>query len=268
MVMLNARCRRCKRVFPSGFNIGGGTATFAGNTIYCPYCGAPGDLIVNGTTIEVQNEQLTVTRGFLSPADLAVAASTFTRFQERQDNRAEVEQQIAAAFPQLQDRIQRLSNERLILFISLLLTIMSTWHNNLPAVTAALQQVEQVVSAAQQVVQKAEDQTLAEAFEAYESGKQSVHALRKKIARFFPQTETELHTVGFNVLAILATALPGLFMIWQAQKQSKASLKEFKSTQQQDQQVVELLRRIVKALETNDQVEIEKIKRMGSQGDL
>ncbi|QLG10985.1 hypothetical protein HLB42_09530 [Deinococcus sp. D7000] len=180
-----------------------------------------------------------------------------------QDNRSQVEAQIAEAFPRFQKKIHRLSDERLLLLIGILLVLLTTWRSDPPTMNAATFQIAEAIHTVQkqtmQTVQKAADETLESAFKTYEAGKQSVHALQKKIARFFPQTEVELRGAGFAVLAILATLIPSLLALWVAKGQARNSFKEFEATHQQNQQILHCLERLV-AAEENRQP-LDEVKR-------
>jgi DNA repair exonuclease SbcCD ATPase subunit len=216
MLLLNNRCQKCGFVFPAPIQMGNAkNISFTGTTVDpCPRCGGPAKLIADNTNFDVVDEQVVIRTGFLTPEDLAAVASTFTRFQAEQDNRSQVEEQIAQAFPQLQNKVQRLSNERLLLLISLLLALMTTWQANLPTIAAALQQVEQALSAVQQSIQKTEDQTFAEVFENYESGKRSVHALQKKIAKFFPELEGLIRDLPYPLLVSTTSLIVAVLNRW------------------------------------------------------
>lgn len=249
MPMMNARCDTCGTVFPSGIYIENSTdITFSGNRSGpCPRCGGMGSLIANNTTIDVIGDRVTVKRGWISPENLAVVASSFERFRTAQDNRPQVEAQIADTFPQLRSKVQTMSNERLLLLISMLLALMATWQNNPPSMDTAVQQVEQTMRA----VQESTSQTLAEAFAAYEGGKESAHALRKKIARYFPATEVELRTAGFGALGALATLIVGLLTIWETRRQARFNNEQFEATQEQSAQILHYLKRLTAAAESN-----------------
>ena len=135
-------------------------------------------------------------------------ASSFERFQATQDNRADVEAQIAQAFPQLQKRVQTLSTERLLLLISLLLSLLSTWQQARPSE----QVVEQMVEQALADVQHASERTLAEVFTAFQAGKTSLHGLRTKITHFFPDLKEAVKEMGFDVLSALVSVITAVFM--------------------------------------------------------
>lgn len=243
MPILNARCDTCGTVFPSGIYVENSTdVTFSGGRSGpCPRCGGMGSLIANNTTIDVIGDRVTVKRGWISPENLAVVASSFERFQAVQDNRLQVEAQIADTFPQLRSKVQTMSNERLLLLISMLLALMATWQNNPPSMDTAVQQVEQTMRA----VQESMDQTLAEAFVAYEAGKKSAHAIRAKIVKFFPDLRDLVEDLPYPLLISTLSLIVAALQRWRPVK-----AKDFKGlTKEQGDELISEIRAMRTAME-------------------
>lgn len=243
MPMMNARCDTCGTVFPSGIYIENSTdITFSGNRSGpCPRCGGMGSLIANNTTIDVIGDRVTVKRGWISPENLAVVASSFERFRMAQDNRPQVEAQIADTFPQLRSKVQTMSNERLLLLISMLLALMATWQNNPPSMDTAVQQVEQTMRA----VQESTEQTLAEAFIAYEQGKRSTHAIKGKIIKFFPELRDVVQQLPYPLLISTLSLILAALQRWRPIK-----AKDFKGlTKEQGDELISEIRAMRTALE-------------------
>lgn len=235
MAMLNARCRTCGTVFPSGIVVENSVnITMSGVTAGpCPRCGGNGPLIMNNTTFDVLNERVTVTRGRVAPELLAVAASTFAAFRERQENREEVEAQIAEAFPQLSETARRLPAEAFLALVTALLALLSFWQER----PVSQKEMATAVAHLAQEVERQADYTLLEVFKAYDSGKQSIHGLRNKIVKFFPELKAFIWDLPFPLLVSTVSLIIGALQRWRPIK-----AKDFKglTKEQGDELIVEI----------------------------
>ena len=242
--MLNARCNTCRTVFPSGIFLGNGVtaASFSGNRAGpCPTCGGWGSLIANDTTIDVQNDQIVVRRGFLSPQDLAVVASTFAEYRETRENREVVEAQIAEAFPQLSGTARRLSAEAFYALVTALLALLSFWQER----PVSQKEMATAVAHLAQEVERQADYTLLEVFKAYDSGKQSIHGLRNKIVKFFPELKAVIWDLPFPLLVSTVSLIIAVLQRWRPIK-----AKDFKGlTKEQGDELIAEIKAMREALE-------------------
>lgn len=132
MVMLNARCKRCFKLFPSGMEVQNSRSiTITGMTVGpCPYCGGMGNLVLDSRKFDVVGDALTVTSGPpLSAAELANAFTILNPFVSGVRSRKATERAIVSAVPALAPEIEgkRLTLDQLIAIIGLILSLIAVW---------------------------------------------------------------------------------------------------------------------------------------------
>lgn len=172
------------------------------------------------------------------------AMSVFSRFQKSQDNRLAVEEQLETLFPEVASNARQLPLSALLLLIATLTTLMSTWFTS----PSNREEMLLHIQAALVEAEMSAENSLAKAFENYEAGKKSVHAVQNKILKFFPKLKDAIFGMSYadlvSTLALIVAALDR----WKP----KESLKEYSGpTQEQYAELIAAIKDLRKEEKTD-----------------
>ncbi|WP_139322651.1 hypothetical protein [Deinococcus marmoris] len=163
MPFMNARCNACGTIFPSVMEIpDDGDDMRVSNIVFgpCPNCGGSGPLIADGLTISVSGGNVTVPRGGISKADLAIITSVLSPFQLNGRSKKATQQAIAKVLPELAPEINKLNEGQLAVLLAFIIGLFTFLQNQLNSDSASVQgeQIIQLIREQTAAIQKQTEQ--------------------------------------------------------------------------------------------------------------